>query len=492
MKTKKNIYSKLLMSLSLALGMTSVANAQLYFSEYAEGSGYNKCVEIYACTEDSVDLSGWEYQSIQNGGTVTYTISLSSIQPYLTNGDVLVLCNTGASTNATLDTNAVDLFSNSVNFNGNDAIALYNTITGEYSDIFGDASSTTNFAKDVTLTRNCPIVNDTVFPGSNVDTNWTAGTKDDLSGFGSFDGCESCPEQTVAPADSCSDYLVESPIISGYLEGSYSNKCVEIYNPTCDTICLNNIEYRAYHNGATTPTYSVVLGSFQQYLYPGDVIVVCNPGADSIAASIPGAVYFWSGINHNGNDALELFNLNSASSADIFGTIGEDSTWVDVCGVGDTARAYNINLSRNVCTGVTTNPTTGFPTLCTQWDADTTLDTIAGLGAHSGCPLFGCDGGFGKEGSVEEAAAGNTAMSVYPNPVGNEATFEFQVTNDQVVTLEVYSITGNLVAKPFNGAVEAGEMRRVSFDVTTLPAGTYIYHLNAGDSSESGKFSVVK
>ena len=43
--------------------------ANLFFSEYAEGSSNNKYVEIYNASSETVDLSGYAYPSVANAPT---------------------------------------------------------------------------------------------------------------------------------------------------------------------------------------------------------------------------------------------------------------------------------------------------------------------------------------------------------------------------------------------------------------------------------------
>lgn len=500
-QNKKSRFIQLFAALILGLVSFSTAQAQLYFSEYAEGSSYNKCVEIYHCGDATLDLTDWEYHSYQNGSTTAgYIIALDGIQSSLAPGEILVICNPGAVTNSSLTISNVDLFSNSIQFNGNDAVALYNAATGTYSDIFGDASSTSNFAKDDTWRRSCDVVTANTFPGSNSTTNWdNSPAKDDLSGFGTFSGCESCPMadggegcEFVRGDESC-------PMITGYLEGTGFNKCIEITNPTCDTICLSNIRYKAFHNGADSanPTYQRTLGDFKDFLLPGETFVICHPDADSVTLLVADTT--WTGIQHNGDDALALWNINTGSYCDIFGTIGEDpgTQWIDTCGPGDTLRTANTNLQRqdNLCSGdaVTSNPAGGFPTLCTQWVQDLDTNTTAGFGTQdvSFClVLGGCASPKNLEEDAAEIQMGN--LNVYPNPTAESAAFEFTVSSDQNVTLEVFTLTGVKVAQPYNGMVKEGVVIRANFDASVLPSGTYIYRLNAGAESQSGNITVLR
>ncbi len=94
--------------------------ADLFFSEYIEGSSYNKALEIYNGTGSVVDLSNYSVELYTNGSpTPSQTVTLSGS---LANDDVFVLAN-GSAVQAILD--VTDLISNTVvNFNGDDALVL--------------------------------------------------------------------------------------------------------------------------------------------------------------------------------------------------------------------------------------------------------------------------------------------------------------------------------------------------------------------------------
>lgn len=93
----------------------------LFFSEYIEGSGDNKVLEIFNKTGELIDLSAenYEIQIFSNGNnSPNYTISLSGI---INHEDVVVIANSNADP-AVLS--LANLTSGSINFNGNDAIVL--------------------------------------------------------------------------------------------------------------------------------------------------------------------------------------------------------------------------------------------------------------------------------------------------------------------------------------------------------------------------------
>jgi PKD repeat protein len=93
---------------------------KLMFSEYIEGSGQNKALELYNAGSTSLILSNYSVETYSNGSTTpTYTLNLSGI---LASHDVYVI----GDANATLPgiiTNT-DITSNVTFFDGNEAIVL--------------------------------------------------------------------------------------------------------------------------------------------------------------------------------------------------------------------------------------------------------------------------------------------------------------------------------------------------------------------------------
>ncbi len=107
---------------------TPIYATDLFISEYIEGSSNEKYIEIYNGTGASVDLSGYALMLYANG-SLTPTAS-NTLSGTLANGSVAIYRNSSA-------TNLIGSTSSSVNYNGDDAVALLKKSTASYVDIFG-------------------------------------------------------------------------------------------------------------------------------------------------------------------------------------------------------------------------------------------------------------------------------------------------------------------------------------------------------------------
>jgi len=99
--------------------------ADLFFSEYVEGSSNNKAIEIFNGTGDPVDLSNYTVKLGSNGGTWS-TTNILTMSGTLDDGEVYVIAN--ASANAAILA-VSDVTSTVTYFNGNDALGLFHGTT---------------------------------------------------------------------------------------------------------------------------------------------------------------------------------------------------------------------------------------------------------------------------------------------------------------------------------------------------------------------------
>lgn len=137
---------------SLATAESSETTAdELFISEYIEGSSFNKAIEIYNGTGDTVDLGAYSVELYSNGApSASQRLALSGM---LESGEVLVLAH-GSADQAILD--QADIVNGAiVNFNGDDAFALKKE--GELIDVLGEIGLRTNYGQDVTLVRQSAV-----------------------------------------------------------------------------------------------------------------------------------------------------------------------------------------------------------------------------------------------------------------------------------------------------------------------------------------------
>ncbi|GAA3777154.1 hypothetical protein GCM10022423_35660 [Flavobacterium ginsengiterrae] len=156
-------------------------STDLLFSEYIEGSGNNKALEIANNTGSSVNLSAYTIKKQTNGsGSWSTGLALSGT---LTTGSKFVVVNSSMSSScfptssANISTTATEL-----TFNGNDAVGLFKN--GVLIDIIGTFNGgTANFAVDVTLRRKSTVTSpSTTF---NLSAQWDSYSQDTCNNLGS-------------------------------------------------------------------------------------------------------------------------------------------------------------------------------------------------------------------------------------------------------------------------------------------------------------------
>lgn len=328
-------------------------------------------------------------------------------------------------------------------------------------------------------------------------------------------------------------------IISQYMEGSGFNKYLEIYNGTCGDVNLGDYQVRAYHNGASTPNFTIPLSGT---LASGATFVIAHRSATA-----------WTGTpdlltdsaQWNGNDAIGLFKVSANAHVDIFGSIGNDpgSSWR---GTGPLAawETEDKTLVRRstVYAGVLQNPGLpgigGFPTLFTEWDTLSNNDPT-GLGSHgpisansysfavasgsatidstfgncfnvavtgTGTVTVSVNGDFGNgcrtavnavslnsiECEARSAAvsagirkgADMQATAVYPNPFTNAFTVSFTNSVAGEVSIQVVDMYGKSLSVLNNQRMEAGTIH-YQFDASALAAGTYICRIQTAAGQET-------
>jgi len=84
-----------------------------------------------------------------------------------------------------------------------------------------------------------------------------------------------------------------------------------------------------------------------------------------------------------------------------------------------------------------------------------------------------------------------TLFPCNPNPFNPMTAIGYQLSADSHVELNVFDISGRRVATLVDGWREAG-VHEVTFDGSGVPSGVYLYRLQAGDFTASGKMVLMK
>lgn len=78
----------------------------------------------------------------------------------------------------------------------------------------------------------------------------------------------------------------------------------------------------------------------------------------------------------------------------------------------------------------------------------------------------------------------------FPNPARRSTTIPFRINSPVTVTLSLYDIRSNYIKSLHSEFMEPGN-HRVVVDLTGIPAGIYVYRLNAGFYEESRKLIII-
>jgi len=163
--------------------------------------------------------------------------------------------------------------------------------------------------------------------------------------------------------------------ISEYIEGSSNNKAIEIFNGTGAPLNISNYQIRMYFNGSASAGLTITLVGT---VAAGDVYVLAHSSASPVIAvqadQFNGAGWF------NGDDAVVLYHVPTASFVDVVGQIGFDpgTEW----GSGLTSTADNTLRRKATILNGDPNGANAFnPSI--EWDGFAT-DTFGDLGTHNG------------------------------------------------------------------------------------------------------------
>jgi hypothetical protein len=139
----------LLMTVLFAMSVNAQITdcSELFFSEYVEGYGQNKAIEIYNPTTAPIDLSDYQIERYSNGATNSSAGGVTNLTGMLVSGDAFVITSGETDTSSSFGFIDPILFSMSdlaepvgsyptpLHMNGNDAMVL--TKNGQIIDVIG-------------------------------------------------------------------------------------------------------------------------------------------------------------------------------------------------------------------------------------------------------------------------------------------------------------------------------------------------------------------
>ncbi|WP_319003574.1 lamin tail domain-containing protein [Rossellomorea aquimaris] len=152
-------------------GGGTTAEENVFLSEYVEGSGYNKALEIFNGSPTAIDLSEYSLELSNLSSSIPLSGTLAS-------GDVFVIANPSADSSIL---SVADMQDASISFNGDDSV----TLKHNNASIDQIGTSGVNYGQDVTLVRDSSVTKGSATYSSN---QWTSYPSDTFSNLGTHFG----------------------------------------------------------------------------------------------------------------------------------------------------------------------------------------------------------------------------------------------------------------------------------------------------------------
>lgn len=224
---------------------------------------------------------------------------------------------------------------------------------------------------------------------------------------------------------------------SEYIEGSSSNKAIEIYNPTSGNIDLSDYKLYRHNSAAVSPTDSLFPVGI---IAAGDVFVIGNGSGDPMILAESDTLHAMT--FYNGDDALVLVKISTGQIIDIIGeTTGTDPGTNWPVGSGATSE-FTLVRKSNVQQGQP-NWVVG----ANEWDAFP-QNVFDSLGAHTmiacGTPCtptastispIACDSYIAPDGASYTTTGTYTATLVNTQGCDSVITINLTVNNSTTNTI---------------------------------------------------------
>lgn len=486
---------------------------ELFFSEYVEGSSFNKAVEIANFTGTAVALTNYSLRKQTNGaGGWSSDFSLSGS---LANETVFVVAHSSANT-AILNVANTTTTNSAITFNGNDAVGLFKN--GVLIDIIGTFNGgSSNFAKDVTLRRKATVVSpSTTYTTSEWDS-FPSNTSSDL-GSHTIEGNTPVADTQAptVPSNLTASNVGETSLTVSW-SASSDNVGVTAYDVYNGNTVIGTTASTNYAVSGLTPATNYTFS-----VRAKDAASNVSNASNSVSVTTDAIVLNY--CNANGNnvnfeyiDFVGLGGISNATGANggygdftnQTGVIGYGSNSI-VLSIGFSGQSYTENwgvwidfnqngtfeTSEKVVTGATSNagnlsytftvPTSaiegttrmrvamkwnGVPTPCETFSYGEVEDYSVTINANRDAivtPTIKTDGMLQSEARTYDAQITQQDNSV-----------RLQMADSRVVSYTIYNVLGQEVAQnTFNTATMIEGLRK----------GVYFIHLSDGQRTITKKF----
>ena len=294
--------------------------SELIISEYIEGSSNNKYLELYNGTGTTINMNDYEIRIYSNGNTTaSATIHLNNVT--LADSNVYVLANSSAN----IWSGTPDQTSGSLSFNGDDAVELYNTVTGESVDIIGQIGFDPGSAwgSGSTITVDNTLVRKSIVTSGDIDgtdpfdpaAEWDGYGQDDVTHLGSHSmTCGPCVEPTsnaVFHLDSPQNVATTNVTIN-WTNGDGEKRIVVIREANPVTfVPVDGTTYTANSNF----TDGINVGTNEKVVYNG------NGSTVDVTGLIPGTLYYVTIYEYNCSPGNEDYFTSGTVPTDSFYTM---------------------------------------------------------------------------------------------------------------------------------------------------------------------------
>lgn len=391
-------FGKILADKALAKVPLAPEGTDILISEYVEGSGNNKAIEIYNNSDNPINLSKYSLMKQENGvGDYKNKLVLSGT---LAPKEKYVVVHKDAVEE--LKSLADLLASTTVAFNGNDAVALFRN--EEKVDEVGVFNQTSAWGTDVTLRRICGKGPNKTYDAAE----WKSFPKDDFSDIGKHceDGENPQPVEVAAPAFS----PVAGEIVSGTsVSISSSQAGTEIY-------------------------YKKDNGSFSKYISP---LIITQPTTLWAYCQIKKEGKVYSSDTVSASYTIKQTPVSPSVATPVFdpisGTTVEEGTKIEISCATNGAKIYyglgqNTEPTTLYSSGITINNTTYINAIARLTQNGTTYSSDMTQAVY-----------YISSTAVENAPCAD--VKIYPNPANGIVNVDLKSN----ASVEIYTSDGRLL-----------------------------------------------